>query len=313
MGTDKKDLQILLSTYNGEKYLSQQLDSFIAMEHFDRCKVLIRDDGSTDGTREILNGYAMRGDFQIVYGENLGVKGSYQWLLINSDPKCKYFAISDQDDVWLPDKISKAFAKLDGGPSEKGTLFASCSQVVDADLRPIGKTVEPIHGISFYNAMVQNVLPGHTQIFNRVLRNLLARDGFERAEAVDWWIYLLASGMGVIYYEPTCTVLHRQHSGNAVGYQMGAWRKFCRRIGYIKQRKGNAISQQLLAFYTLYKEDLPLPYRQELEQYLNGLQGFFARAKYIPKCQVYRQNHGDDWKFRLLYLLGKYNLPSTVG
>lgn len=311
MGTGKKDVQILMSTYNGEKYLSQQLDSFLAMEHFDRCRVLIRDDGSTDDTREILNRYASREDFQIVTGENLGVIGSYQWLLKNSDPECEYFAFSDQDDVWLPDKLSKAFARFENCPSEKGLLFASCSQVTDSDLHPIGKTTEPIRGLGFYNAMVQNVLPGHTQIFNRTLRDLLVKDGFEQAEAVDWWVYLLASGLGTVQFEPTCTVLHRQHTGNAVGYQMSPWREFYRRVGYIRQKKGNAISRQLLAFYALYKNSLPLPYAQELAQYLIGLQGFRTRLKYIRSCRVYRQNKRDDWKFRLLYLFGKYDLPHT--
>jgi len=304
-----KRVQILLSTYNGEKYLREQLDSYLAMEDFDQCAVLIRDDGSTDHTCEILSEYAEREKFQIVYGENLGWIGSYQWLIQHSDPMCRYFAFSDQDDIWLPDKMKKALALLDNCPPGQMALFASRSCVTDENLKPLGESIAPVRGVSYYNAMVQNVLPGHTQVFNCVLRDSIVQYGFAQAVGVDWWIYLLGSALGTVAFEPSCTVLHRQHGNNTVGYQLGFWGSLRKKLRYIRQGKGNSISFQIQSFYLFYYEQMPEEYRQETERYLEGLKSLPARLRYLTSCRVYRQEWQDDWKFRLLYLLGKYNLP----
>ena len=308
--TDKR-VQILLSTYNGERYLREQLNSYLSMEGFSQCCVLIRDDGSKDGTQGILQEYAGRDDFEVVCGENLGWVSSYQWLIQHSNPACMYYAFSDQDDVWLPDKIQKALKLLDSCPADQMALFASRSCVTDEHLQPIGKSVAPRRGVSYYNAIVQNVLPGHTQIFNRVLRDTIARDGFAQAESVDWWIYLMGSGLGTVVFDPSCTVLHRQHGDNAVGYQLGFWGSLHKKLRYIRQGKGNAISRQIQAFYDFYKEELPEEYSLETARYLAGLHTLSSRLKYLSSCQIYRQNRSDDWKFRLLYLFGKYNLPKA--
>lgn len=307
-GTGKR-IQILLSTYNGERYLREQLDSFLAMEEYAQCCVLIRDDGSTDGTQDILREYNRREEFEVVFGENLGWIGSYQWLTQHSDSRCDYFAFSDQDDVWLPDKVKRALTLLDACPPDKMALFASRSCVTDETLRPIGESTDPVRGVSYYNAMVQNVLPGHTQIFNRVLRDSIVRYGFARAEGVDWWIYLLGSALGTVVFEPACTVLHRQHGDNTVGYQRGFWRGLRKKLRYIRQGKGNSISCQIQAFYSFYGPEMPEEYRQETERYLAGLHALPDRMRYLRFCRVYRQDRSDDWKFRFLYLLGKYDLP----
>ena len=127
MGTDKK-VQILLSTYNGDKYLREQLNSFLQLDYFNECKVLIRDDGSTDKTRTILQEYEKYEQFQIFYGDNIGITDSYLWLMEHSDPNCLYFSPSDQDDVWLPNKVSLAISVLDGQDNSKPLLLGTLSQ-----------------------------------------------------------------------------------------------------------------------------------------------------------------------------------------
>ncbi len=309
MGTDKK-VQILLSTYNGEKFLRQQLDSYLSMEDFECCCVLIRDDGSIDNTINILKDYEKYNNFKIVYGENWGVSKSYQWLIQNSNPTCSYFALSDQDDIWLPDKIKKALNQLERLPQEKAILFASSSQITDEELNPIGRTITPNRGVSFYNAVIQNILPGHTQVFNLELRNYLCDCGFEEAVAVDWWIYLVASALGTIVFEPSFTVLHRQHGNNTVGYQRRAWNMLRRRLHYILEGKGNAISIQARAFYLLFGDIIPEEYARELKNFLEGTKNIKTRFNYMRNAYIYRQEKHDDWKFWLLYLLGKYNLQN---
>lgn len=304
----EKHIQILLSTFNGEKYLREQLDSFLRLERFDQCCVLIRDDGSTDTTPQILKEYVRNPAFTVVFGENIGVNASYQWLIAHSDPTCDYFAFSDQDDVWLPQKLSQAMAALRQEPEGTPLLFASRSQITDAVLNPIGFSALPVRGISFYNAMVQNVLPGHTQVFNRALRNALTEHGCLEAHMVDWWLYLTASAVGKVVFSEECQVLHRQHGTNSVGYRLDFLSNLRRRIQAVRQGKGNAISRQLSAFRRSWSESLPKEYESELSAYLDGLGGFFSRVSYLRHSRIFRQKRLEDLAFHLFYLFGKYDL-----
>ncbi len=305
----KPIIQILLSTYNGEKYLREQLDSFLAQKNFEQCSVLIRDDGSTDGTREILREYERLERFTVCYGENRGVTGSYGWLLEHSDDECKYFAFSDQDDVWLPDKLSVAQRMVEQVSSEeKPILFASRSQIVDETLKQIGSSVLPVQGASFYNAMVQNVCPGHTQVFNRPMQKLLRQGDISQAHVVDWWTYLLASGVGEVVFSEEFTVLHRQHAGNAVGYQINFLRQFCRRLRRMHSNEAAQITRQLAGFALDYKQLLPEEYRVELERFLACQEHFFSRLNYAFTGKCLRQTPVETLLVRGLYAVGKYRL-----
>jgi len=303
-----KNVQILLSTYNGEAFLREQLESYLKLEGFENCCVLIRDDGSTDNTRQILKEYTDQYGFQVEYGTNLGTTKSYEWLIRHSNTECDFFALSDQDDVWLPNKIYDAVVCMKDIPEGIPVLFASRSQITNRELETVGYSMLPKRGISFYNAMVQNVLPGHTQVLNRTLRNLLAERGLDGAHVVDWWIYLVASGVGRVVYSDTPVVLHRQHGQNSVGYRLGWLQSLQKKITYIAEGKGNAISLQLSAFLKKYGDLLPIEYRYELERYLQGLHGISKRLDYLGNSHIFRQKGVEDLVFRILYFLGKYDI-----
>jgi len=307
MQTDKY-IQILLSTYNGEKYLREQLDSIIRQENYKDISVLIRDDGSTDGTRNILREYSEKYGFSVLYGENVGVNRSMWILLENSDPNCAFFALSDQDDVWLEDKLLVALSMLKREDCSKPLLFASLSQITDENLNQTGSTIEPRH-ISYYNAMVQNVLPGHTQVFNLAMRSLLLDRGAEDMHVVDWWMYLTASATGKVLFANRYTVLHRQHGGNAVGYQMGFYKKIICKLRNILIGKGNSISVQLNAFYKHYAEVMPDEFKHETEDYISSMGTLVQRIGYVCRCKAFRQERIETFLFKLLYILGKYKIP----
>lgn len=309
-GTGKR-VQILLSTYNGEEYLQAQLESFLQMNSFAQCCVLIRDDGSTDGTKEILGRYEKIDGFHIEYGDHIGITGSYKWLLDHGDTSCDYYAFSDQDDVWLPDKIGIALRLLDGEDNAQPLLFASLTQVVDKNLKPIATSVYPRRGVSFYNAMVQNVLPGHTQVINKVLKNIICARGFDDIHVIDWWYYLVAAAVGKVIYYPQYTVKHRQHGQNAVGFKMGLIPSLVRRLKYIAQGRGNAFSKQLKAFYLHYSDLLSQEIRDEIEDYFNSMRSVVSRIRYVGRCKAYRQNTAENMMFKILYVIGKYNVKGN--
>lgn len=307
METDKK-IQILLSTYNGEKYLREQLDSYLQLEGYENIKVLIRDDGSTDGTLDILDEYHQKYGFEVIKGQNLGVNKSIFELLRLSDKKCDYFALSDQDDVWLPYKFKTALGKLGQYDKNIPLLFASCSEVVTEDLEYLGSTLVPKKGVGFLNAMVQNVTPGHTQVFNRALLEQLVSHNADNILIVDWWIYLVASGIGQVVFTEEFTVMHRQHGGNSVGYETNPYRRFVNRLRNIKTETPNAISLQLRNFQIWYGNLIDIKYKNELERYFVCQKNMLYRLIYILSCNVYRQTKLESLAFRLLYLTGKYNI-----
>lgn len=307
METDKK-IQILLSTFNGERFLHEQLDSFLCQKCHCNTSILIRDDGSTDGTWNILKKYRDKYGFKIVKGKNIGVNRSIYELFNLSDKSCDYYALSDQDDVWLPNKLSMALQSLQSSSERRPMLFASCSQVVTETLEPLGKTIIPKKGVGFYNAMAQNVTPGHTQVFNRKLMECLKLGRSDDIHVVDWWIYLIASGMGQVIFNNECTVLHRQHGDNAVGYELSFLKQLFKRLKRIHTRDANTISRQLKSFYNIYGNNLNPEYHMEIQAYLDNLTTLPKRLSYAVKTKIYRQTEIETLLFKCLYIMGKYNL-----
>ena len=304
-----KDIQIFLSTYNGEKYLKQQLDSFVSLSNFDRIKVLVRDDGSRDGTRQILREYRDRYGFEVIEGENIGLNASMHELVLASDPECRYFAFSDQDDVWLPDKLKKAAEMLFlFSDEDEPALYAASSTLVDVNLNPIGHTMIPKRRPSFYNAMVQNVCVGHTQVCNRAALELLKKGHSPDVMVMDYWVYTLVSATGRIIYDPVYTTLYRQHGNNVIGYSSSRSKNFKMRMGRLKSRQSEKNTKQLSAFLDLYGEDIPERYRREGEKFLKNQRNFFTRLGYIFTTKAYRQSFAENIVFRMMYLFGRYKV-----
>lgn len=310
MGNGKK-IQILLSTYNGERYLREQLDSFLSLDNFRDCKVLIRDDGSTDRTPGILREYEKAEGFGVLYGSNIGINASYMELLKRSDPSCEYFSISDQDDVWQPNKLTAEVQMIASCPNQAiPILCASRTQITSESLEPIGMSALPVRGLSFYNAMVQNVCPGHTQVFNQKLRNLLLQGNISHAHVLDWWVYLIASSLGQVVYVEECTVLHRQHEGNAVGYQLDPLQLFFTRLKRVRSNEAAQITLQLKDYLSDYGKILPEEYRLEAEHFLNSQDCFRKRTAYAFRGKCFRQTKGETLLVRCLYAVGKYRIRS---
>ncbi len=302
-----KKIQILLSTYNGEKHLKQQLDSFLALDNADEVSVLIRDDGSRDGTREILAAYEKEHGFRVIYGENVGLNASLQILFENADPDCAYFSYADQDDVWLPEKLSLAKAALEKESASVPVLYAARSHLTDAEGKIIGVTRIPKRQPSFFNAMVQNVCIGHTQVYNRPMLDLLRRSYSSDIFVMDHWAYLLAAAFGKIVYDNTPVTLYRQHGKNAIGYGHNLFTVIKNRIRRTCAGVPRCHAKQLAAFVKLHGESLPPAAKEEADRFLLARRSFFRRAAYLLRARAHRQSFLENHSFRLLYLFGGYN------
>ena len=306
--SEKKLIQILLSTYNGENHIREQLDSYLTLDNFEDVKVLIRDDGSTDSTPEILAEYAEKHGFEVIYGKNLGLNASLHELILACDKGCKYFAFSDQDDVWLPDKLTRAVNWLKGKDDSEPLLYSACSYITNDALKIKGHTVIAKRPLTFYNAMIQNACVGHTQVCNLALIELLKPHFSPDIDVHDSWVYLVATAFGTATYDRARTTLYRQHGNNAIGYETGRIKNFFKRLKRLRSGKSRRYSYQLRAFCELYGDDIPEQYRRETERYFKNQRNLLSRLGYIMTTKMYRQTWSEGIVFRLMYLFGRYNL-----
>lgn len=303
-----KKTQILLSTYNGEKHLREQLDSFINLNNFKDIKVLIRDDGSNDGTIAILKEYEEKYNFEIILGKNVGLAKSMFELMARCDMECEYFSFSDQDDVWLPNKLERAVKSLEKENPQKPVLYGCRSSLTDEKLNIFGNTATPKREISFYNAMIQNVIPGHTQVCNRTLINLIRTRYSDKIYMIDLWFYMVASSVGKIVFDTECTTLYRQHKNNTLGYETNFIKKNIQRLKRLHKKETHKNIVMLYDMCNKYSDIMPAEHVEELKKFFSMQHSFINRLRYIITTKAYRQSGYENIIFRVMYLLGKYNL-----
>lgn len=321
-----KKLQVLMSTYNGSEYLSEQIDSILEQDcerlGLANIQLFIRDDGSKDGTQEILENYARKYPEKIKWyqGKNKGVIDSFFELLTNSDEEADYFAFSDQDDYWMSDKLSSGIKILEQMDYDnKPHLYCCRPKLVDENLKELDSVIKrPPMRPSFENALIENIVVGCTMILNKTLRSMVKKDCPEFTIMHDRWFYLVATCFGQIYYDETSHICYRQHGGNVVGMDVSPIKEFKVRVKVFRKKSHN-ISRQAAEFWHIYgdiasKEEKNLPFStreavkhlQLVKELLDSRKSFAKRLKLVKGKKLYRQRRGDDRVFKLLLLMGLF-------
>jgi len=225
---------VLMCTYNGARYLPQQLDSLAAQSHV-RWSLWVSDDGSSDATREILETFARtragRNEVRIVEGPRQGAARNFLSLLAHRDLPLGpdvHVALSDQDDIWFPDKLAWALERLtaaadraEGGPRPP-LVYGAQSLRIDERGRRIGRPLPGTRVQPLATSLVQNGVSGHTLTLNPEALALVRRAGAVDVAFHDWWISLLvqAAGGGTLLDE-RLVAFYRQHGTNAIGAPQG--------------------------------------------------------------------------------------------
>ncbi|MCD8216269.1 MAG: glycosyltransferase family 2 protein [Clostridiales bacterium] len=203
---------VLLSAYNGEKFIHEQIDSVLNQEGV-RVSLLVRDDGSTDKTKEILSSYGDKISFYS--GKNIGVRASFFDLILKAG-SADFYAFCDQDDFWLPDKLKSACEMM--GLSVRPSLYFSNLYTADENLKIMSQTsLKP--KLTFGTAMAENPATGCTMVFNRALYEIIKKTPNPAEISMhDTWIYRLALMIGAcVFFDKTPHMLYRQHSSNLIG------------------------------------------------------------------------------------------------
>ena len=232
-GTAKK-VAILLCTYQGERFLAPQLDSFQAQTHTN-WEVWASDDGSIDDTHAILEDYQRKwpaGRLSIHNGPAEGFAANFLSLTCKAAVEADFYAYSDQDDMWEADKIETAVRWLETIPQHTPALYCSRTRLVDANNKEIGFSPLFTKPPSFANALMQNIGGGNTMVFNNAARELLRETGdYSPVVTHDWWAYIVVTACGgKVFYDIYPSVRYRQHDGNVLGMNANWAARFKRMV-----------------------------------------------------------------------------------
>lgn len=218
-------INILMTTYNGEKYLREQLASIKNQDH-KNWHLCVSDDGSTDSTLSILNEFSSRNIGRVSIfktPQNLGFFRNFLSLVCRLDVSAEFYALADQDDIWCRNKLSRAISQLQAYNNEI-SLYCARTKLIDEQGYFCGFSPLFRKKANFNNALVQVIGGGNTMVFNHPTRLLLAAasENKKLLPSHDWWFYLLVSGSGGhIIYDAEATILYRQHDRNLVGTNIG--------------------------------------------------------------------------------------------
>lgn len=296
-------VEVLMSTYQGERFVAEQLDSVLA-QTWRRLRVVVRDDGSRDATRQVLASYAGEERVRLVHGDNLGLPQAFFRLLDDASPDADLYALCDQDDVWVPDKLARAVAGLEGidGPA----LYCGRVLVVDEELRPLYPHELPVRGPSFANALVQNIALGCTVVLNRAARDLVAGRWPRACVMHDAWLYLVLAGTGTVVYDPELLVHYRQHGANIVGMGSGPVSRLAGRVRRQLSPDGpGKHGRQDAELLRLFGDDLMPAARAELDTFLASRGSVATRVSYALTGPAHRQTRGSDLVLKGLQLAGR--------
>ncbi len=209
-------INVLMSTYNGEKYLREQIES-ILNQTAEGVTLTVRDDGSTDSTKQILEEYASAGKLVWYDGENLRCTKSF-WHLACNAADADYFAFCDQDDVWDSDKLEVAVKALEGY-SDTPALYFCDVRVVDEKLNVISENMVEKMPVDYAHSLIKNIAPGCTYVFNAEARKLFREydiDGYP-VDIHDWLAYRIVACFGKVVFDPVSRMNYRQHGNNVIG------------------------------------------------------------------------------------------------
>lgn len=260
---------ILLSTYNGEKYLQQQIDSLYAQINVD-VRIFVRDDGSNDQTIAILKSNE-NACFSWYRGSgNIGPAKSFMEL-IKLAPECDYYAFCDQDDYWKPEKLSKAISLLKNTPDDKSAFYYSNVNVTDENLNVLSTSDINVQYSNLKHVMMHNSAIGCTVVFNNKLRSTILEYNPEYIYMHDWWLYQVCLVTnGIVIFDHNSYILYRQHDSNAVGFYSKR-RSIFDRVFKKAERINSKMALELLKGYKNYMSEETYCTIYDLANYTNVL------------------------------------------
>lgn len=300
---------VLLSTCNGARFLTAQLDSLLAQTHTG-WTLFYRDDGSSDATTEILSefyrGAGCRRCVDVSDGRRLGVARSFLHLLAaarHSD--AQYFAFADQDDVWMPEKLARGVAALAHVPDGVAALYCARQWLVDARLNKLRLSAPVRRPPGFLTALTQNIATGCTVMLNRTAADRVLASKPPAEAWHDWWCYLVVTGCGgQVVADAAPVILYRQHGANVIGAPASDASR-----GVAALRRGRGSFMRVLRAHVAALRATPHLLSGAASHQLAVVAGALdsgigARTAALRMTGFARQTFAESLIFRLWFLLG---------
>lgn len=297
-------VQVLMSTYNGEKYLREQIDSILAQKDV-IVKIFIRDDGSTDNTKLILNEYKRNGKIEWYDGDNLKPALSFLDLMKNAGD-FDYYAFCDQDDIWDENKLSIAIDKLNINKSDKPAMYFSNAKLINEN----GESLHKYHlskkiNITAESGFIQNIALGCTIVFNReALNKAILADYSTDIAMHDAWIYRICLAFGEVIYDDKAYIRYRQHNNNVVGGRKNIIKRIKVRIINLKKSRSLKKSKRMEEFLNIYGETLPHEIRELAFKIAFCNKSIKSRLGIFLDNKICMQSKFDTILFKISALLG---------
>jgi glycosyltransferase involved in cell wall biosynthesis len=218
-------IAILMCTYNGEDFLEEQLDS-IQNQDYKNWTLFVNDDGSKDSTLKILKAYQKKWGSKKLHirkGPKKGFCQNFLQIICDKKINADLYFLCDQDDVWMPHKLSHTLKKISRLDPLKPLLYCARTTYVTSDAKRIlGQSDLFLKTPSFNNAIVQSLAGGNTMTFNNHLKRVVQKYPRVAVVSHDWWLYIMNELVGgKTFYDHESTILYRQHSKSLIGANTG--------------------------------------------------------------------------------------------
>lgn len=301
---------ILLSTYNGEKFVQEQIESLEKQINV-FIKILIRDDGSKDSTVKILKEQAaIYKNIEIVEGNNIGCAKSFSELLLLAQQykEFSYYAFCDQDDYWLEDKLYVALKNIITLEAEKKQQVLYCSNlwIVNSQLENKKLKYNPNYvKISKSGSLAESYGTGCTMVFNKDVLDFYCTHLPEHIHLHDLWIFHQVVFLGKIFFDDNSYILYRQHGNNVVGAKNDFKSKIKSKFKSLKtlseQHYREYEAQEILK---VYKDFLLEQDKKQIEKVSRYKEKLSKRLELFFSKKIRRRNGLDNFFFKIRVLLG---------
>lgn len=295
-------IAVLMSTYNGEKYIKEQIDSILRQKCDMEIDLWIRDDGSVDNTQKILDTYKNKGKLNWYAGVNIGPAQSFINLLLHCE-KYDFYAFADQDDYWMSDKLQQGINRIKN--IDNAALYISNARLVNSARIYMGRNVyKKTPKLDFYTLSCAGGLLGCTMIFNHALaaivqNNILPDDIIMH----DFYIALVCASMnGSLIYDPVPHMDYRQHENNVVGVSYGMKQILTSRISDMIRKPKISIANQANSLLKI--SGISAKNRDWLIKVNNYRETFYSRLKLAFSLKTRYINWNMGIKLRISIFFG---------
>ncbi len=286
-------IAILMCTFNGENFLEEQLDS-IENQDYKNWTLYVNDDGSKDATLDILKRYQKKWGnkkLHIRRGPQKGFAQNFLQIITDKKIQADLYFLSDQDDVWMPHKLSHTLKKMAKLDLLNPTLYCARTTYVSSDAKKIlGQSDLFPKPPSLRNAIVQSIAGGNTMAFNNALKNIVSQFKETHVVSHDWWLYIVNElSSGKTLYDEESTIFYRQHNKSLIGANTGIMAKL-KRLGMLIRgvyRDYNSKHLDILNKINMFSTKANIRLIDDF--FIKRDKGMFTRFRMVNDLGIYRQ------------------------